>query len=678
MNKVVVMTESKAIRKKLMAATSMLLVAAIMLISSTYAWFTLSTAPEVSGITTTVGANGNLEMALANDTTWGAGAPESGIGQSLSVTGAGDSKHNANITWGNLIDLSDVYGLENISLLPSRLDYDSANKKVAGTFFKTPVYGYDGRVSGLPDRKATFGTYNSTANGFNATGTNYGVRAIGTASALTDRQLAYRAALAAISTEMDSAKTNAQLSLVENGNTLANAIVKKAMNTSDSYTKAEVDAIKALIEKLKLASADIKEAWEAALTAAVLSGLNSENDTTAMAAKAVIDAHNYTVDGSTITIGSYTLPDSFSSLATVYNTWKTLNDNITAAETALPVTADSYTWNQISPSLNKLIDIDKATLNGYTTDKITTADPVPEGKVGINALANAILKEGTIKVAMGADSGVYESIADFCGNYQANITGLNITAGGITLSDMPAVMSTDSDVVKESKTYLPAAKTDVSRKEPTGAAGADAKITDFYGYALDLLFRTNVAGSDLKLQTTATQRIYDDSTNTETMGSGSYMSFAGADGFTNDQIKSLMKALRVVFLSDNGSVLAMAALDTENAAMEAGELKAELKICETTEKQLSNGNGTDTVLVPATDEQGKVTFKADQTIAKGLPQNQKYRMTAMVFLDGDMVDNADVANAAYSMKGSMNLQFTSSADLKPMNNTELKGETKKN
>ena len=52
------------IRQKMMAAVSMLMVSCIMLVSSTYAWFTLSTAPEVTGITTNVGANGNLEMML--------------------------------------------------------------------------------------------------------------------------------------------------------------------------------------------------------------------------------------------------------------------------------------------------------------------------------------------------------------------------------------------------------------------------------------------------------------------------------------------------------------------------------------------------------------------------------------------------------------------------------------
>lgn len=70
------MTKSQAnsyggVRKKLMGAVAMLLVASIMVVSSTYAWFTLSTAPEITGISTSVGANGNLEIALLNSDTAG-------------------------------------------------------------------------------------------------------------------------------------------------------------------------------------------------------------------------------------------------------------------------------------------------------------------------------------------------------------------------------------------------------------------------------------------------------------------------------------------------------------------------------------------------------------------------------------------------------------------------------
>ena len=52
-----------SVRTKLAAAVAMLLVSTIMLTTTTYAWFVLSTAPEVKGMSTTVGSNGSLEIA---------------------------------------------------------------------------------------------------------------------------------------------------------------------------------------------------------------------------------------------------------------------------------------------------------------------------------------------------------------------------------------------------------------------------------------------------------------------------------------------------------------------------------------------------------------------------------------------------------------------------------------
>lgn len=96
-------------KKKLTAAVAMLLVSAIMVVSSTYAWFTLSTAPEVTGITTTVGANGNLEIALSPENGDAAGIT-SKVGDSMDATG--QVLKSANVSWGNLVDLNDpAYGL---------------------------------------------------------------------------------------------------------------------------------------------------------------------------------------------------------------------------------------------------------------------------------------------------------------------------------------------------------------------------------------------------------------------------------------------------------------------------------------------------------------------------------------------------------------------------------------
>ena len=134
-----------SMRQKLMAAAAMLLVAAILLVSSTYAWFTLSTAPEITGITTSVGANGNLEMALLN--------PDGDL--SLIKTGVGDSMNTpkdakeANLTWGNLVDLKEGYGFDKIMLNPARLNLTNDGKINVAAPLSYAAYGTDGRVTEL-------------------------------------------------------------------------------------------------------------------------------------------------------------------------------------------------------------------------------------------------------------------------------------------------------------------------------------------------------------------------------------------------------------------------------------------------------------------------------------------------------------------------------------------------
>ena len=57
----------RQLKQKLMATLSMLLIATILLTTASYAWLVLSVAPEVTGISTNVGANGALEIALLKE-----------------------------------------------------------------------------------------------------------------------------------------------------------------------------------------------------------------------------------------------------------------------------------------------------------------------------------------------------------------------------------------------------------------------------------------------------------------------------------------------------------------------------------------------------------------------------------------------------------------------------------
>lgn len=136
----------KGIKAKLMAATSLLLVSAILLSLTTYAWFILSTAPEVTEMQTTAGANGSLEIALQSGDT-AVSEIKNRVGDSSAV----GSLKDANSTWGNVVDLSgNIYGLQGLSLLPARLNMNADNVTVSKSSpLKMPLFGQDGRISEL-------------------------------------------------------------------------------------------------------------------------------------------------------------------------------------------------------------------------------------------------------------------------------------------------------------------------------------------------------------------------------------------------------------------------------------------------------------------------------------------------------------------------------------------------
>lgn len=176
------------IRSKLMAAASMLMVGVIMMVSSTYAWFTLSTAPEVKNISTTVAGNGSLEIALM---------PTDGLLSKITAGAVGDGATVVvkNTKWGNQIILSedtatgDYYGLNSISLNPASLNYkktdgDTEAKFVADKPLAIAKYGSDGRIAELSADNIGVKGKAENSKLFN-TG-DYGVRAIGE---LTDNEV---------------------------------------------------------------------------------------------------------------------------------------------------------------------------------------------------------------------------------------------------------------------------------------------------------------------------------------------------------------------------------------------------------------------------------------------------------------------------------------------------------
>lgn len=727
----------------------MLLVSSIMMVSSTYAWFTLSTAPEVTGITTAVGANGNLEMALL---------PRDG--QTANITSsAGDSVldiERRNVTWGNLVDLSNssVYGLNEITLFPSALNI--SGDTIQAAMLSIPQYGADGRVSELSNDTVT-GVYDSTEKAFypdSGTTTTYGVRAVGTASGMTDRQLDYRNARSAANTATAQAKTTASQSLNNNGSALANIAIEHGMGgTDESYGKADVESLRAIIDDLKGTATktgalqQIETAYMQYILAYAASA-EVDTDTLWQAVSGAVKADGATLDKVINALGGESaLPDGLGRAIAAYkitvSNVNTADTQLKALETTLESDASTtFNWEQIREAMTPLANPDAMKINGFEASEV---------KAKLGEIVSSVTAQGGLIVTMATDGGVYADIADQCGDYTASVTIQEVNYNGIVLNNMTARMETKTSV---SPQYLPAIGIAVTEAgAPASGATGSMPITDMYGYVVDLAFRTNAAESNLLLQQDAIDRIYDtnttgaqiDGNDETTMGHGSSMTFkATTTDFSNDQVKELMKAIRIVFFETNtNKVIATAKLDVAAATLGTDGITAKMYIY-----TLSTGDSYEaatfttgstgeyytkttvnvyTVTTDTTPQAGK-TYYTDQSGTEAtitdsafaenttyyekstkdeyvlvqdnntltdnatvyikktagsevrsednkimaLTQNTATALSVLVYLDGNEVGNDDVAaTAASSMTGSMNLQFASSANLVPMEYTQL-------
>ena len=613
-------------RKKLTAAIAMLLIAALMVVTATYAWFTLSTSPEVTGITTTVGANGNLEIALGSTENWG--------DPSLITSAVGDSNLATilkNVTWGNIVDLSAAdYHLSDIILNPARLNL--VGGKIGASPLLTPTYGNDGRVSDLVA---------NTVSGIFSEGSfkdgGNGVRVLGTASGMTDQQLAYRNAKSNIANAASSANAKAAASLNESGSKLADIIVQHATADGDADANTyNVEFIESMITKLTDANTQYETVIRQYFIAAAASALSDKTE---------YDAAVSAINAATVTdlidkgVNNITLPaGAAKSIADIYTANAAA---IAEATTKLAAVGDktAASWTETKAVLDPLVNTANVTVNGIAASEV---------KNRIDDLASAVMGEG-LKVEMPSGSGVYSNFADVGGNYSSSIVISQLTYGSVKLTNINATMTTKCTNNYAANIQYPQA--------PTGATGAGTAITDSYGYALDFWFRTNASGSDLLLQEAGAQRVYEKSTNEATMGGGSYMEFESTNAnYTTDNVAKLMEAIRIVFTDKEGTPLAYAKLGA--SAVTGSKVKAPIELW---------------AAEIAAD--GKITYTGDKKLDSqkitALTANTPTAISVYVYLDGDVVDNGDVANAATSMTGSMNLQFASSATLTPMNNTPL-------
>lgn len=670
------------IRNKLMAATSMLLVASIMMVSSTYAWFTLSTAPEVTGITTSVGANGNLEIALLTTDTFG--SPDS-ISSSTGDSSAHQAVTAANVTWGNLVDLSDLsYGLNTIKLMPAAANMSGSSLNTT-SLLMVPVYGADGRVDTADGATVSSADRQENVFRYDSAQQTYGVRAIGVANNISPRQLAFNNAKSAISASKSSAANALKTAVAANTSTLL--AVAMAGDTPASYDAAQIAGLKNMVTGAQRSLEYIVKAYANYAIATATSGTAELSDDSLTTLSALSNSTNA---GTLATaLGTYA-PSQLTSLAT-------MQTNVASAIETLDTYSAGATSTEAVTAVNTAV--------GKLYESVTGDN----GALDSQSASNIVLNGGSVYVSGGAIG----AIANAVGKIElAKVMQATAYAG----TKAQATTGTLDGIITE-VTGLPA---------PAGAAVS--AISDTYGYAIDFAFRTNAADSYLKLQTAAKNRVYNgtgeltEGQGTATQGGGSTVDYKLADGVTEVQAKKLLDNIRIMFFDpSNGTVYANARLDTEHGALNGGVYSAEVKLfggnatpaSYTAGKDLYVKDGEngytlksdetpvgDTEMTVAdfkqlaglTDTIGETEYngldaESSYTPASGgfvaendakivaLSQNTAQNVSVLVYLDGETIRNADVVNAASSGDLSLNLQFSSSADLVPMQNTALKNLT---
>lgn len=669
------------IRTKLTAATVMLLIAAILMVSTTYAWFTLSTAPEVTGITTNVGANGNLEMLLLNKDSFNSTEDDLGVVSAVGDSNAVQAITEANLKWGNLVDLSDAsYGLDNIVLMPSRLHLADASTLDSAVLL-APSYGTDGRV--IDVNTATYSGAREGNSWVYKTFADYaGVRALGTSSGMTQRLSAYRTAKSAVTTNISAAKSAAQQSLTSNGQNLANIVMRHAMaNADEAYTLDEIRSLQNMINALQTANDKAGAAIVQAVLANSLSTAQGAELTDAQVT-ALADACAAATPSKVGAIENVVPPTGFDAAKAQ---WEANNQTIGQAKNDVDALVAqnkaSYAYEEIEGVVDQLINKNHTTVAGVKN---------PGRKDLQTIIDNVTAAQMTVVMEMEDGAGIYADIAKLVGDLKASGFKVSVTKDSLTITADVVIKTTGHD-----SPLISAITVGVAPAATVGGAGTTTILTDTYGYALDFGFRTNAAASNLLLQTDAAQRVYSDSEAENTQGGGSYMQFTttNAKTFSVTEVRALMSALRVAFVAPQGTddatqydILGIAKLAITSVTDQQSGITTYTggTIIDKDGKALADATDTTTgaagikaklALYDYTlNDDGTLTIGAakDNAVLKALTQNHAEKVTAIVYLDGDIVDNTMVANAAESMSGKLNLQFASSATLKPMENTNMR------
>lgn len=603
-------------KKKIAVAALSLLLCLAVLISSSYAWLSISRSPEVTGIETNIGSNGSLEIALLSDATF---ADPTLIKNKIGDSAVIREETVSNLSWGNVIDLTDEsYGLNEISLLPASLNVfngGEGNGSVSSNMLGFVNYGKDGRIERI-NMESVSTVYSEEGFIFRSEAQSYGVRGIGSVSDTTPNQAVLTSARALTVSYKNSAVAQAKAALSSNGSGIIDICRRGYYLGEETFTAKDAEILRSTAVRMKNALDYV----DLALRQGILGYAASLIDDQETFAELRSLVENTSIPLSAL---SSNLPAGFPS---GFKSWITENDEkragLQGAVVACGYLKNGGTWEQFSEVLGTILDTEKTYLGNYAlSDR--------------NAYTSMIADNDLV---FAPGSGTIAHIAEYCGNYSL-------------------IFTYDSGTVIEASTSFSGTEANIDwisgkleTLEPVGGEGPSVcPIEDIYGYAIDIAFRCNEEAG-LLLQTEAAQRLGTDDELQQNMGGGSYMKFT-SEQLSEEQMLMLTDAIRIGFVDRKNNLVAVAKLATTDYTFENGEMAAPIRLYE---YELSEGGGI--VIGERRPEDAVITE---------LPDDTPTIITAVVWLDGDNIFNSHAAISGQSMTGMLNLQFASDAELIP-------------
>ncbi len=665
------------LRAKVLSIALFFVISIIMMTSATFAWLTVSGSPEVTGIETTIAANGNLEIALAKSD--GSKPSESEVGDANLAIAL------RNLTWGNLVNLSDPsYGLDEIVLRPAALNTSS----LLNSPLFAAKYSDDGRIETLISEFA-YSNYDTKTKEFIVPGaTQYGVRAISSVTyTFAGAQEIFVERLQEANSKLGMAKSQYS-ALTSNSNNMT--AISKIMGDylTDRFNGSKTNYqqyVPQMYSMLKELETCIETTGEAMVRIANLQLMLKKGSTVSpYTLETLLSASSKELQDNGVSIeGLDTYKTDRSTFATHMATMEKLNTQVTQNGSAV-----YWTEHGLDKIVNFLVKVDTVEVDGMAVKNIGMDEAL---KLVFNSSHKAIIKEGAL-FNMEKRLGTYMFAEDM---------PVTVTAKGITKTLYADVYTAASPTA-----YLQEEIEKVKNNNTGSFVGKDPVAADTYGMAIDFWVRTNAESDYLILEgntlTTRVQktdaqgnkyftsqetdeviiqapdgkyyntdgnevdgenltityedvvigyegenRVWDDAVLTEhstTQGGGScYVFYADTP---QDQAQSLeiLDAMTVVFVDDAGNLLAYADMDTESFYAESGRVTVPLKLRTTSIKLGQDDNGKDIYAI--TD----------------LNKGEAKRITALIYIDGDRVANTDVLSDG-NIQGKLNLQFGSYVDL---------------